>query len=83
MLTYLWFSIVDIRNVKMVVNYGLDKLRFNQPVIVDSRIRSRVTLESINNLRGIAKVQVKIVVEIEGNKKPAYDCLATFLYHFE
>ena len=83
MLTYLWFSIVDIRNVKMVVNYGLDKLRFNQPVVVDSRIRSRVTLESINNLRGIAKVQVKIVVEIEGNKKPAYDCLATFLYHFE
>lgn len=83
MLTYLWFSIVDIRNVKMVVNYGLDKLRFNQPVIVDSRIRSRVTLESITNLRGIAKVQVKIVVEIEGNRKPAYDCLATFLYHFE
>lgn len=83
MLTYLWFSIVDIRNVKMVVNYGLDKLRFNQPVVVDSRIRSRVTLESINNLRGIAKVQVKIVVEIEGIKKPAYDCLATFLYHFE
>lgn len=83
MLTYLWFSIVDIRNVKMVVNYGLDKLRFNQPVVVDSRIRSRVTLESITNLRGIAKVQVKIVVEIEGNRKPAYDCLATFLYHFE
>lgn len=83
MLTYLWFSIVDIRNVKMVVNYGLDKLRFNQPVIVDSRIRSRVTLDSITNLRGIAKVQVKIIVEIEGNKKPAYDCLATFLYHFE
>ncbi len=83
MLTYLWFSIVDIRNVKMVVNYGLDKLRFNQPVVVDSRIRSRVTLDSITNLRGIAKVQVKIIVEIEGNKKPAYDCLATFLYHFE
>lgn len=83
MLTYLWFSIVDIRNVKMVVNYGLDKLRFNQPVIVDSRIRSRVTLDSITNLRGIAKVQVKIIVEIEGNKKPVYDCLATFLYHFE
>ena len=83
MLTYLWFSIVDIRNVKMVVNYGIDKLRFNQPVVVDSRIRSRVTLDSITNLRGIAKVQVKIIVEIEGNKKPAYDCLATFLYHFE
>jgi acyl dehydratase len=83
MLTYLWFSIVDVRNVKMVVNYGMEKLRFNHPVVVDSRIRARVSLESIANLRGIARIQVKIILEIEGVKKPAYDCLATFLYHFE
>ncbi len=83
MLTYLWFSIVDVRNVKMVVNYGLEQLRFNQPVLVNSRVRARVTLVSVANLRGITKIQVKIVLEIEGNKKPAYDCIATFLYHFE
>ena len=83
MLTYLWFSIVDVRNVKMVVNYGMEKLRFNHPVVVDSRIRAKVSLESIANLRGIARIQVKIILEIEGVKKPAYDCLATFLYHFE
>ena len=83
MLTYLWFSLVDVRNVKMVVNYGMEKLRFSQPVVVDSRIRARVSLASIANLRGIARIQVKIVLEIEGEKKPAYDCLATFLYHFE
>ncbi|HOI49542.1 MAG TPA: MaoC family dehydratase [Prolixibacteraceae bacterium] len=83
MLTYLWFSIVDVRNVKMVVNYGLEQLRFNQPVLVNSRVRAKVTLVSVANLRGITKIQVKIVLEIEGNKKPAYDCIATFLYHFE
>jgi len=83
MLTYLWFSIVDVRNVKMVVNYGLEQLRFNQPVLVNSRVRARVSLVSVANLRGITKIQVKIVLEIEGNKKPAYDCIATFLYHFE
>jgi acyl dehydratase len=83
MLTYLWFSIVDVRNVKMVVNYGIEKLRFNHPVVVNSRVRSRVSLVSIANLRGIARVQVKILLEIEGIKKPAYDCIATFLYHFE
>lgn len=83
MLTYLWFSIVDVRNVKMVVNYGMERLRFNHPVVVNSRIRARVSLESIANLRGIAKIQVKIILEIEGVKKPAYDCVATFLYHFE
>jgi len=83
MLTYLWYSIVDVRNVKMIVNYGIEKLRFQQPVMVNDKIRSKVSLHNIKNLRGIAKIQVKIVVEIEGQKKPAYDALVTFLYHFE
>lgn len=83
MLTYLWYSIVDVRNVKMIVNYGIEKLRFQQPVLVNDKIRAIVSLDDIRNLRGIAKIQVKIVVEIEGQKKPAYDALVTFLYHFE
>ena len=82
MLTYLWYSIVEVRNVKMIVNYGIEKLRFQQPVLVNERIRARVLLHDIRNLRGIAKIQVKIVVEIEGRTKPAYDALVTFLYHF-
>lgn len=83
MLTYLWFDVVDVRNVKMVVNYGIEKLRFQQPVKVDDKIRATVSLHDIKNLRGIARIQVKIVVGIEGERKPAYDCIATFLYHFE
>ena len=83
MLTYLWYSIVDVRNVKMIVNYGIESLKFQQPVLVNDKIRATVSLHDIKNLRGIAKVQVKIVVDIEGQKKPAYDVLATFLYHFE
>lgn len=83
MLTYLWYSIVDVRNVKMIVNYGIEKLKFQQPVLVNDKIRAIVSLSDIKNLRGVAKIQVKIVVEIEGQKKPAYDALVTFLYHFE
>ena len=82
MLTYLWDSIVDVRNVKMIVNYGIERLRFQQPVLVGDRIRALVWLNDIRNLRGIARIQVKILVEIEGRKKPAYDALVTFLYHF-
>jgi len=82
MLTYLWYSIVDVRNVKMIVNYGIENLRFKQPVLVNDRIRARVWLNDIRDLRGVTKIQVKIVVEIEGRKKPAYDALVTFLYHF-
>ena len=83
MLTYLWYSIIEVRNVKMIVNYGIEKLRFQQPVLVNDRIRAKVSLNDIKNLRGIAKIQVKIIVDIEGQKKPAYDALVTFLYHFE
>lgn len=83
MLTYLWYAIVDVRNVKMIVNYGIEKLKFQQPVLVNDKIRAIVSLHDIKNLRGVAKIQVKIIVEIEGNKKPAYDALVTFLYHFE
>ena len=83
MLTYLWYSVIEVRNVKMIVNYGIEELRFQQPVLVNDRIRARVSLSSIKNLRGIAKIQVKIIVEIEGQKKPAYEALVTFLYHFE
>jgi acyl dehydratase len=83
MLTYLWYNVVDVRNVKMIVNYGIENLRFQQPVLVNDRIRATVSLNEIKNLRGIAKIQVKIVVDIEGQKKPAYEALITFLYHFE
>jgi acyl dehydratase len=83
MLTYLWFNVVDVRNVKMIVNYGIEKLRFQQPVKVNDKIRATVSLNEIKNLRGISKIQVKIVVDIEGERKPAYDALVTFLYHFE
>ena len=83
MLTYLWYSIVDVRNVKMIVNYGIESLRFQQPVLVNDKIRATVSLNDIKNLRGIAKIQVKIVVDIEGQRKPAYETLVTFLYHFE
>jgi len=83
MLTYMWFNVVDVRNVKMIVNYGIESLKFQQPVLVNDRIRATVSLHAIKNLRGIAKVTVKIIVDIEGQKKPAYEVLSTFLYHFE
>jgi acyl dehydratase len=83
LLAYFWNSIVEVRNIKMLVNYGIDKLKFNQAVVVNSAIRARVWLNEIKNLRGITRAQMKIVVEIEGNDKPAYETFVTFIYHFK
>jgi acyl dehydratase len=81
-LPYLWDQVVEIQNVRMLVNYGIEKLKFNQPVVVNSRVRARVKLVSLADLRGITKAQLKITLEIEGSKKSAFDTILTFLYHF-
>lgn len=80
---YLWEQIADIRNVKMLVNYGIEKLKFNQAVLVNSEVRLRVKLAALTNLRGIAKTEMEISLEINGNAKPAFTATIVFLYHFQ
>ena len=82
MLTYLWLQIVEVKNVKMMVNYGIESLKFNQSVPVNSRIRLRAKLESIVDLRGVTRAHMKANMEIEGNPKPAFTAIIVFLYHF-
>ncbi len=82
LLPFLWQQIATIENLKMQVNYEIESLRFNQAVTVNSAVRLRATLLSVTNLRGIAKARLAVVLEIEGQKKPAYTGVITFLYHF-
>ncbi|MFZ9982422.1 MAG: MaoC family dehydratase [Cyclobacteriaceae bacterium] len=79
---YLWEQIADIRNVKMLINYGIEKLRFNQPVLSENEVRLRVKLLNIVNLRGIAKAELEVIMEIRDNPKPAFTGVLQFLYHF-
>lgn len=81
-LPYLWGQILEVNNIKMLVNYGIEKLRFNQPVIVNSEVRIKATLLSLVNLRGISKAEIKVVMEIKDVKKPALEATLVFLYHF-
>ena len=82
LLPYLWQQIVEVRNIKMLVNYGMDKMRFGQPVVTGSRVRMTTKLHNIQNLRGICKVEVDFKIEIENQKKPALEGISTFLYYF-
>lgn len=82
-LPYLWGQIIEVRNIKMLVNYGMDKMRFGQPVVTGSRVRLVTSLYNIENLRGICKTQIKFRIEIEGQRKPALEGIASFLYYFK
>jgi len=59
--------------LKMAVNYGLDSLRFIQPVKVGSRVRLGLSLTDAHEKNpGQWLLKARVVMEIEGQEKPAY-----------
>lgn len=61
-----------LENAVMGINYGFDKLRFINPVKVDSRIRGRFRLLSAEEKKpGHYLLKHEVTVEIEGEEKPA------------
>ncbi|RJF91843.1 MaoC family dehydratase [Noviherbaspirillum saxi] len=65
----------EIRNVKMGVNYGLNKVRFLKPVPVNSRLRAQFKLQSFEPIESNgAQVIVEMTIEMEGASKPV--CVA-------
>ena len=69
---------IEIRNTRMGVNYGLNKVRFTSPVPAGSRLRGRMKLlacEPIDN-NGVQMTWL-VTVEREGSDKPA--CVAESL----
>jgi acyl dehydratase len=57
---------------RMVVNYGLDRVRFLAPVIAGSRVRGRFRLDSVEEKApGQILLRHTVTVEIEGAGRPA------------
>ncbi|MGY4525505.1 MaoC family dehydratase [Pseudomonas sp. UBA4617] len=61
------------QGLKMVVNYGLDSVRFIQPVKVDSQVRLKVELAEVSEKKpGQWLLKAIATLEIDGQDKPAY-----------
>ena len=65
---------VRMTDVRMGVNYGLNKVRFPAPVPVGSKVRSRTTVLSVEDIEGGAQVTWQVTIEREGGEKPV--CVA-------
>lgn len=72
LLSHLANSARSFEGRTMGVNYGLNKVRFPQPVAVGGRVRARVTIVDATDLDG-GGVQLvsRVIVDIEGQDKPA------------
>ncbi len=67
-----------VRETRMVVNYGLNKVRFTAPVPVGSRLRAAFKLLAVDDVPGGAQqLTVEVAIEAEGRSKPV--CVAESL----
>ena len=77
LLSSLFEKSIRMVDATMVINYGLNKVRFPAPVPVGSRVRARLTLANIDDLDDGAQLEWHVVVEREGGVKPV--CVAELL----
>ena len=70
-------SAMEVRDTRMGVNYGLNKVRFPAPVPSGSRLRGRFKLLAYEPLEGGAQLTVEVTMEREGSDKPV--CVAESL----
>ena len=75
----LFTELLEIKGVTMSVNYGLEKVRFPNPVRVGSKIRLAATVAEVTDVaaNGV-QMLLDFTVEIDGETKPA--CVARPVY---
>ncbi len=78
LVTVLQRGIARVEDCGTAINYGVDRVRFINPVRVGCRVRARQTVQSVVLLKsGNVKVTNEVVVEIDGEDRPA--CIAATL----
>jgi len=73
-------GLLEVSGVAMAVNYGLDRVRFLQPVPAGSRVRASAVVTGAEQTPLGIRLAQRVTVEIEGADKPALvaDTLAVF-----
>ncbi len=70
-------SAIEVRDARMGVNYGLNKVRFPAPLPVGSQWRGGAELIAVDEIPGGRQATVRVTIEVQGTEKPAMvaDCL--------
>lgn len=71
LLPVLGAEVMEIRGFAMMINYGVDKVRFPAPVPVGSRIRAGIELTSLERKSAGVQLGSLVTVEVEGSDRPA------------
>ena len=69
--SYFLPRIIEVRNISMGVNYGMDKVRFPAPVPVGSKLRAGAELVKAEEVKGGIQATIRVSIEIEGADRPS------------
>ncbi|ROQ40780.1 acyl dehydratase [Frondihabitans sp. PhB188] len=64
-------GLLRVDGVSAAINYGADRLRFVQPVVVGSRVRAVGEITGVTPGSGGVRLAYRVTVEIEGSDRPA------------
>jgi acyl dehydratase len=78
--TGLLWSVCTVDGFGMILNYGLNKVRFPAPLRVGSRIRMHVEVAAVKELDGGAEVVYRLTYEVDGETKPC--CVAELVFRY-
>jgi acyl dehydratase len=70
-------ELIDVKGLSMVVNYGLDRVRFPAPVRVGSAVQARAAVVDVIDVAGGVQTLLRVTIEIIDEVKPA--CVADAL----
>jgi acyl dehydratase len=73
-------QVLRVRGARMSINYGVNRVRFPAPVPADSRIRARVTVQSVEEFADCIAAVILVSMEGENSKKPC--CVAEWLVRY-
>ena len=76
-------QIIEVENLKQLVNYSVDKMVFRSAVPVNSQLRMKASLKSAKDLGDICKASIQCSFEVEGKMEPVLEGSIVFLYYFK
>ena len=80
MATGLLWSVCTVEGFGVILNYGLNKVRFPAPLKTGSKMRMRVSLAEVNELKGGVETIYRLTFEVEGEEKPC--CVADLVFRY-
>ena len=74
-------DLLDVTGASLVVNYGLDKVRFPSPVPVGTAVRATGELTAVEPVQGGLQGRMALVIERDGGTKPVCVAEPVFRYY--